>query len=184
MNRNALFIGLGYLMVALLGCGTQPMQSLEPTCVTGSDVQAAMDSAEQVLGQMHFTIDKSDSKQGYIRTKPLTGAQLFEFWRKDTVGQFNMAESNLHTVRRTVEINVSQKNGQVCTDCVVTAERMSLPQREAVSTSQASALFTRSSPSLQQLELNPAQQKGMTWIELGRDSRLEAEILSRLRAKL
>ena len=184
MKRKALFIGLGYLMVALLGCGTQPMQSLEPICVPSSDVQAAMDSAEQVLGQMHFAIDKSDPKQGYIRTKPLTGAQLFEFWRKDTVGQFSTAESNMHTVRRTVEINVSQKNGQVCTDCVVTAERMSLPQREAVSTSQASALFTRSSPSLQQLELNPAQQKGMTWIELGRDSRLEAKILSRLRAKL
>jgi hypothetical protein len=83
-----------------------------------------------------------------------------------------------------VEINVSQKNGRVCTDCVVTAERMSLPQREAVSATQASALFTRSSPSLQQLELNPVQQEGMTWIELGRDSRLESEILSRLRAKL
>ena len=170
MKRKALVIGLGYLMVALLGCGTQPMQSLEPICVPSSDVQAAMDSAEQVLGQMHFAIDKSDPKQGYIRTKPLTGAQLFEFWRKDTVGQFNTAESNIHTVRRTVEINVSQKNGRVCTDCVVTAERISLPQRDA------SALFTRSSPSL--------QQEGMTWIELGRDSRLEAEILSRLRAKL
>jgi hypothetical protein len=186
MNSKLFVIVLGGLLVALSGCSTGPMQSPEPVCIQSSHIQSAMDSAEKVLENMHFAIDKSDSKQGYIRTKPLTGAQMFEFWRKDTVGQFNTAESNIHTLRRTIEINFNRENETACAECVVTVERMSLPQREAAgsSTTKASALFTRSSPSMQELKLDPAQQRGMMWIELGRDNRLEAEILNQLRAKL
>ncbi len=184
MNRILLFTGLSFIAVFSAGCGTGPEQPAQPMCTADAEAEAVMASAEHVLGQMHFAIDKADVRQGYIRTRPLTGAQLFELWRKDNVGQFNTAEANLQTVRRTVEINVSREDGQVCADCVVTVERMSLPQREAVSTSHASAMFTRSSPSFQQLELNPEQQEDMTWIELGRDGRLEAEILRQLRVRL
>jgi hypothetical protein len=184
MHRILLFTALSFIAVFSTGCGTGPEQSVRPICTANAEVEAVMASAEEVLGQMHFTIDKADVQQGYIRTLPLTGAQLFEFWRKDNVGQFNTAEANLQTIRRTIEINVSSEYGHVCADCVVTVERMSLPQREAVSATHASAMFTRSSPSLQQLELNPEQQEGMTWIELGRDSRLEAEILRQLKMRL
>jgi hypothetical protein len=184
MNRILLFAGLSFFAVSLAGCGSEPVQSSQPMCLPRVNTETVMDKAEDVLGQMEFVIDKADVQQGYIRTRPLTGAQLFEFWRKDNVGKFNTSEANLQTIRRTVEINVSQKEGQMCTDCVVTVERMSLPECEAVSTSHAASMFTRSGSLSQRLELNPTQQEGMTWIELGRDGRLENEILSRLKVKL
>lgn len=184
MNRILLFTGLGLLTVSLVGCGTGPVESSQPMCLADVGVETVVAGAEDVLGRMHFVIDKADVQHGYIRTQPLTGAQAFEFWRKDNVGQFNTAEANLQTVRRTVEINISREQGQVCADCIATVERMSLPEREAASASRAASLFTRSSPSAQRLELNPGQEENMTWIELGRDGRLEAEILRRLRTGL
>jgi len=192
MDKRIILAGLGVFAAFMGGCGTEQAQPVEPfdgaqgrpVCLPDTQVGAVVASAEDVLGRMNFTIDKADAKGGYVRTLPLTGAQAFEFWRKDNVGQFNTSEANLQTVRRTVEINVGEKNGQVCADCTATVERMSLPEREAVSTTHASALFTRSAPSLQRLELNPEQREGMTWIGLGRDSRLEAEILRQLRARL
>lgn len=183
MNRILLFTGLSLLAVSLAGCGSEPAQPSEPVCLSDVQVGKVMAEAEDVLGRLNFVIDKADAEHGYIRTQPLTGAQAFEFWRKDNVGQFNTAEANLQTVRRTVEINVGSRDGRVCADCVVTVERMSLPERGAAGASRTSMLFTRSSTSLQHLELNPSQQASMTWIELGRDSRLEAEILGRLKAR-
>jgi len=184
MNKRIILAGLSVFAAFVGGCGTEQAQPVEPVCTTAVQVGAVVASAENVLGRMNFTIDKADAKGGYVRTLPLTGAQVFEFWRKDNVGRFNTSEANLQTVRRTVKINVGEKDGRVCTDCTVTVERMSLPQRQAMSMTRTSALFTRSAPSLQRLELNPEQQEGMTWIELGRDSRLEAEILKRLEARL
>lgn len=192
MSSKILLTSLCFCTVFLGGCGTEQAQPVEPfddaqgrpVCSANAQVEAVVALAEDVLGRMNFSIDKADAKQGYIRTRPLTGAQVFEFWRKDNVGPFNTSEANLQTVRRTVEVNVSEKDGEVCTDCVATVERMSLPQREGVSATQASVMFTRSVPSLQRLELNPEQREGMTWIELGRDNRLEAEILRQLRARL
>lgn len=184
MNRKVLLTGLSFLATFLAGCGTEPTEPAQPICLSDGQTETIMAEAEDVLGRMHFAIDKADIQNGYIRTQPLTGAQAFEFWRTDNVGKFNTAEANLHTVRRIVEIEISSEQGKVCTNCVVTVERMSLPERETPSASRTSALFTRSSPSLQRLELNPSQQKDMTWIELGRDWRLEAEILNRLNARL
>ncbi|MFA5783583.1 MAG: hypothetical protein WC962_01760 [Phycisphaerae bacterium] len=183
MNMIILFAGLG-LMIFAVGCGPAPVQTTAPVCVPGEQVETVMADAQAVLERMQFKVEKADIEQGYIRTRPLTGAQFFEFWRDDNVGQYNTAEANLQTVRRTVEINVSREQGQVCADCIVTVERMSLPEREAVSTSRSASLFTKSSSGVQRLQLNPDQQKGMTWMDLGRDGRLEAEILKRLNKSL
>jgi hypothetical protein len=151
-----------------------------------SDVQEGevMAEAEDVLERMNFVIDKADAEHGYIRTQPLAGAQAFEFWRKDNIGQFNTSEANLQTIRRTVEINVANRESRVCTDCVVTVERMSLPESGPAGGGRPSMMFGRSSTSLQHLELTPRQKASIEWINLGRDSRLEEEILGRLKARL
>jgi hypothetical protein len=184
MNSKILVTGLCFYAVFVSGCGKERSVPVEPVCTTTEQVGAVVATAEDVLVKMNFVIDKADAKQGYVRTQPLTGAQSFEFWRKDTVGSFNKAEANLQTVRRTVEINVGEKNGQVCADCSVTVERMSLPEREAALARRAAGAFGGSRSALQRLNLNAEQQEQVTWMPLGRDSLLEAEILNRLKARL
>jgi hypothetical protein len=141
-----------------------------------------MDVAEDVLARMYFTIEKADAQSGLIRTRPLPGAQIFEFWRSDNVGIDNTLAANLHTIRRTVTLDISQQDEKLRIDCEVQTQRLSLPERQVSSSARVYGMFSLSSPSLQRLKLNPVQKKEMAWIDLGRDSRLEAEILKRIEA--
>ena len=140
--------------------------------------------AEEVLGQMHFKIEKADIESGLMRTRPLSGAQFFEFWRSDNVGPDNSLAANLHTIRRTVELDISQQGKELCIACSVRVQRLSLPERQVSSTARAYEMFSRSSSSLQRLTLNPEQQKNMAWIDLDKDVPLAEEILRRINVKL
>jgi len=185
MDRTKIAVLLAVLAITLSGCTETPdVSQVDKICTQALDIKIVMDSAEDVLMSMNFSIAKADVKQGYISTYPVTGSQTFEFWKKQNVGSFNQAEADLHTIRRTIEMNITQEAHQICIDCVAFTERMSLPERHTTGSSQASSLFTRSGGSYQQLALNKEQQADMDWIDLGRDPELEAEILRRLKTKL
>jgi len=169
----------------LAGCAEpEKFQAIERICLPDLTRAEAMSAAEDVLGRMHFTIDKADAELGIIRTRPLAGAQFFEFWRKDNAGPFNSHEANLHTIRRTARIDISQQANQLCLACSVRTERLSLPARRLAGSTQAHEMFSKSKPSMQRLKLHPEHREAVGWIELGADERLETEILNRLNKRL
>ena len=169
----------------LASCGgTNRYEEVEPICTPGANKAEVVQAAEDVLGRMHFVIDKADPEQGIVRTKPLSGAQFFELWRSDNVGADNTLAANLHTIRRTVTLDVSQQDMELQIDCKVHAQRLSLPERQVGSSARVYGMFSRSSPLLQRLELNPEQKEKMAWIDLGRDSQLEVEILKRIETQI
>lgn len=47
-----------------------------------------------------------DRSRGLIVSTPTTTGQWFEFWRPDVVGGYETLEASLHTMRRTVTINI------------------------------------------------------------------------------
>jgi hypothetical protein len=173
-------------LVLSLGCAgqRQVFQPAEPLRLHDVAYPDIMQAAEETLGGMHFAIEKLDAEQGIIRTEPLRGAQFFEFWRSDNVGLHNTAEANLHTIRRAVELRIEQEEGYVRVDCHVRIQRLSLPENEAASISQAYQMHSRSTAAVQRLELRPQQRQGMAWIDLGPDPQLAAEILNRIRQRL
>lgn len=156
---------------------------MSDSSATGIGKAEIMQLAEDILAQLHFTIDKADVPSGLIRTRPLPGAQFFEFWRRDNVGVDNNLQANLHTIRRTVELDITQQ-GEVCLGCTVRIQRLSLPEREITSSARAYDMFSRSSPSLQRLTLNPEQEKAMAWVDLGEDIPLATEILKRIQERI
>ncbi|MHC4171025.1 MAG: hypothetical protein ACYSWQ_29145 [Planctomycetota bacterium] len=167
------------------GCGRQQQKAFTgPTSVSDIGTAEATEIAEDVLAKMHFAIEKVDVPSGYIRTRPLAGAQFFEFWRSDNVGSENSLQANLHTIRRTVELNISRQDGRLQIGCNVRVQRLSLPERELGSSARAYGMYTRSSPTLQKLRFDPAQVKGIAWIDLDRDTELAAEILRRIDERL
>lgn len=139
-----------------------------------------MKIAEDVLGRMHFAIEKADPNIALIKTRPLPAAQFFEFWRKDNVGRLNSAEANLHSIQRVVQLNIAQENNNVRVICSAQVYRLSLPQQQSTSTTQAYRMFSESSPDMQRLILRPEQKKGMAWTNLGQDKELATEILKRI----
>lgn len=167
------------------GCGRQQQRAITgPISVPDTGKAQTMEVAQDVLAGMHFTIDKADIPSGLIRTRPLPGAQFFEFWRSDNVGGKNALQANLHTIRRTVELDISQHGDQLQIDCNVRVQRLSLPERDVSSSAQAYGMFTRSSPSLQKMRFETWQMKEIAWIDLEKDTRLAAEILKRIEKRL
>jgi len=171
--KSSLLFAACAALLFLAGCA-KPYQNetIEQICPEGVDKQQAMQIAEDVLGKLHFSIAKSDANLGVIRTRPLAGAQFFEFWRKDNVGSFNSAEANLHSIRRIAELNIKQQDTQLCIRCNVNTQRLRLPERELRSQTR------------QTLILNPGQKRGMAWVDLGNDTGLATVILKRIENKI
>ncbi len=188
------FLFAFYFFVFLAGCAERQKIATEPILTPVVDKTKAMEIAEDVLADMHFAIEKADPQSGYIRTRPLAGAQFFEIWRSDNVGAKNWLLGNLHSIRRTVEIDINQQFGPELTaeeqagelhiSCDVQIQKLSLPERQITSSARAYAMFSRSSPALQTLRINPEQEKGMAWIDLDKDTELENEILKRIEKRI
>jgi hypothetical protein len=163
-----LFSVLCVLMLA--GCAQkQKYETVEQIYVPDMDKTEAMQIAEDALAKMHFTIEKADYESGIIRTKPLPAAQFFEFWRSDNIGAYNAAEANLHSIRRIVELHISQQDTKLSIDCDVQVQRLNLPvSRESGKrlSSQRPARLTRIT--------------GATWTDLGKDAKLATKILKRI----
>ncbi|MBA7616858.1 hypothetical protein ES703_24158 [subsurface metagenome] len=158
----------------LAGCANQQQfKAVEQICLPDTPKAEAMHIAEDVLGKMHFTIDKADADQGLIRTRPLPGPQFFEFWRSD-----HSAEANLHSIRRIVELNISQQAEKLCIGCDVKVQRLSLPELRGTGHE------VRGTGSIQKLNLSPEQKKDMAWLDLGKDTRLATEILKRIEKRI
>jgi len=185
-NPKLLLLQLCTVLVLLAGCAQQQSKNkaAEPLCLADLEKLDAMQTAEDVLAKMHFTIDKANLESGYISTRALPGAQFFEFWRSDNVGAFNCAEANLHNIRRTVELHINRQDEKLCIDCDVKAQRLSLPEHQVSSSAMAYRMFSQSTPSIQKLKLNPDQRAAMTWIDLGGDTRLAKEILKQIEKRI
>ena len=182
--RNFVFLLLTFALL-LAGCAKQQqLQTLEQICLPATAKADAMQAAEVVLGKMHFTIEKADVEQGLIRTRPLPGAQFFEFWRSDNVGDLNSAEANMHSIRRVAELNISRQDSQLCIGCNVNVQRLSIPEQQISSSARAYRMFSQSSPAIQTLILHPRQKTGMAWVNLGSDTMLATEILKRIEKHL
>jgi hypothetical protein len=170
----------------LAGCAEQQQYgAAEPLLMENTGKLQVMEAAEDVLVKMHFTIEKANNENGFIRTKPLQGAQFFEFWRSDNVGADNWLASNLHSIRRIVELNINEQDKDLQINCEVKIYRLSLPERDVSSGgSHVYDLFSASSPTQQRIQLHPEQKADMTWTDLGKDEQLAAEILKRIEQRI
>ena len=192
MSKNIL---ITFMLVAA-GCSQSHLAPQPPTIIklTDSyqhagqshdfDKAALMGIAKDVLTEMYFTIEKADINNGLIRTRPLPGAQFFEFWRSDNVGADNTLAANLHTIRRTVTLNITEQKNELNIRCQANAQRLSLPEQDLRGSSRVYGMFSQSSRLLQRLKLKPEQAERMAWTDLGRDRQLEAEIIKRIESQI
>jgi hypothetical protein len=139
-----------------------------------------MKLCEDVLVRMLFEIEKFDVDKGYIKTRPLRGGQFFEFWRSDNVGSENSKRSNLHSVLRTVELQVDESGGQFCVECTSHMRRLSIEESDITSFSISRGIFSGGSRKFQKLH---PEAKDLEWIDMGSDSELEKRILGRIMFK-
>ena len=180
LRSNVVLLLLGAMLLG--GCAVQPPRGeVEQTVVfSGLTTAKAVEAAETVLRQMRFAIEKVDAEAGVVRTLPLTGGQFFEFWRSDNADLAGSLEANLHTLRRSVLVDVAQADGVLQVRCTIRVQRLSLPGNEVASVSQAYRIHSHSTRTTQRIDPDPAQKGGMRWIDLGDDPKLAAEILRKI----
>lgn len=184
MGRPAKFSVFLALLGVMLpsGCTEQHLRTETAQTITVPGVTAAeaIDATESTLRQMQFNIEKADADAGLVRTLPLTAGQFFEFWRSDNIGSASVLEANLQTLRRSVQVEFLQTDGQVRIRCTTRVQRLSLPDLDVASVSEAYRLHSRSTATIQRIDVHPLQREAMHWIELGDDPKLAAEILRRI----
>ena len=177
-----MFTALGLLLQA--GCGGRDqIEIIEQVCQSDVAGAEAMKIAEDVLVRMYFTIEKADPQQGLIRTKPLSGAQSFEFWRSDNVGKYNTKLASLHSIQRIVELKLTEQNGQICIDCSVQVARLSLPQSDIAGTAKPYSTFTESGIDVQELRTSDDPEQEPAWVNMGNDVKLQSSILHKIRKR-
>jgi hypothetical protein len=182
--RKYIFAIAAALAAGLAGCASQPVAAPGALSVAGANKTRVMSVAEDVLTQMRFTVEKADVEKGYIRTRPLRAGQLFEVWRRDNASARQLAEANIQSIQRTVELNITESDAGVQVKCDVGVRRLSLPENDHVRRSRAANMFTASSTSRQRLTVNPEQAQQMEWIELGPDPALETRILKLIQQRI
>lgn len=177
INRAVLFLFGFFVVIAVFGCASEvAVEPDVPVCMSLDSRGDTMKLCEDVLAGMHFEIEKYDVEKGFIKTRPLRGAQFFEFWRIDNAGSENAAMSNQHSILRTAELQVDQNGGQFCVECKVSMRRLSIEETEMTNTSINRGIFS-GSRTFQ--KLHPDTKK-LEWIDMGEDKKLEQRILGRI----
>ena len=184
--QNYFTLLIAAVMLPFIGCAEFSHTTVppEPICLQNVENSQAMEVAENVLRNMHFVIEKYDTDVGFIRSKPLRGAQFFEFWRSDNVDPASSAQANIHSIQRIAVLNfVTQPEG-LCVDCDVAVRRLSIPDKGIVSESYAAGMYTHGDKSLQKLTLSTEQKEKMAWVDLGSDAALETKIIELIQQRI
>lgn len=193
-----------FVLLAAAGCQAPP-QPAGPTSIVLRipDYEAFFDSALTLLREHDFQPRLADRVAGLAVTHPSTGAQWFEFWRGDSRGGYQLLESSLHTIRRTVRLSIqpevelepqprsqpqpaTRPQGEAGgTDryrvtVEVQKERFCSPQRQVTTASGALQIYSERLPTEE--GLRASRVRGEHWVSLGRDPLLEEYLLGRLRA--
>ena len=101
--------------VLLAGCAnyTKPVATAEPLTVRERNFEAVWQAAQDVLTDYNFRLERLDRREGLIVTEPLTGQQAWEFWRRDAVTPYALAESTLQTIYRQAQVRIVPISGEV-----------------------------------------------------------------------
>jgi hypothetical protein len=151
------------------------------------DRDAFLDATLTLLRERDFPPERVDRAEGLVVTRPSTGQQWFEFWRRDSLGGYQLFESSIHTIRRIVRVRVNpvdpEKPGQTYHVSVqVDKERYSAPERQVTTASGALAIYSEHLPTTE--GLLAAKTEGEHWVPLGRDLPFELYLLDKIAAVL
>ncbi len=170
-------------VICFAGCGgNQKTGLVNEITLTNINMRQAIEISEDVLREFNFTIAKEDVNSGLIRTRPQTGGQFFEFWRKDNADARDVLESSIQDIRRTVQVNIREADDKLSVSCEVKVQRLYLPQMSAENAGMRFDRITGQQIRTTELSLD-IDEKTITWIDLPDDEKLSSVILKEIEAK-
>jgi hypothetical protein len=147
------------------------------------DRAAFLDATVTLLRERDFPPARVDRAAGLVVTRPSVGGQWFEFWRRDSIGAYQLLEASVHTVRRIVTVRAEPADvappGEAFRISVqVDKQRYSAPERQVTTASGALAIYSERLPTTE--GLLAARTAGEHWVPLGRDLPFELYLLDKI----
>jgi hypothetical protein len=134
--------------------------------------------------------------EGRIDTLPVTGATLFEPWRKDSANLYERWESTLQSIRRRADIRVTPVDQGYLVDVAVWKQLEAVDRPIHASAGAATFRYDTSLNRDTEFDADPNRIPGdparpigpragnSGWIDLGRDMALEQEMLAKIASRL
>jgi len=128
------------------GCAqyTHPVVAPPEMSAAERNFESVWQASQDILHEYYFEVDRRDRRARVMTTEPMTGKQWFEFWRKDSVAPYAVAESTLQTIYRVVEVRIQPAAGGDETyepDVTVYIFRSDRRTPQVTNTSKAYSLF-------------------------------------------
>jgi hypothetical protein len=156
--------------------------SENPLVVPTADFDTVWRETVAVLDE-YFDIRSENRLARTIVTDPVQGATLLEPWRGDSSGFYERLESTLQSTRRFARVQIDPVPGRgfaVKLEVLKELEDLAKPDRQSA----GRAVFNNDFPVNRTREIVGPVPIPLQWIPRGRDSRLEQEILQRIRDAL
>lgn len=153
---------------------------------SSSDFNTLWKACEKSLTARNFRIDRRDYRAGILTTYPLISKQIFEPWRRDTLGAKAVAESTLATIRRTVRVEFTHDDATDAYTATpfVEIERYTNAGRRMTSVATYRSAYrrveARGSREADQGLIMPSRY----WYSLGNDLALEAALVKSAESRL
>jgi len=183
--RIRLFLGAAFF---LAGCHAPPSPDGPTEMVLRiPDRDAFLDATLTLLRERDFPPAQVGRADGIVVAGPSTGQQWFEFWRRDSLGGYQLFESSIHTIRRTVTVQMDPTDAvrlgaEYRLSVRVDKERHSAPERQVTTASGALAIYSERLPTAE--GLLAAKTEGEHWVPLGRDLPFELYLLDKIASVL
>lgn len=142
----------------------------------------AVDDYFEIKSERRVQILGNVLMEGRVETHPLPGATMLEPWRHDSVPGFQLDHATLQSVRRTATVRVVPMGNNYAIEVVVQKDLEDV-DRPAHST--PGAATPRHDGSLVREEnISAVSSRTLGWLPQGRDTELEAEILTDIYRRL
>jgi hypothetical protein len=190
-------VSLSLLLLPACGCGPWhrlPLRAAHgpianPMLVPIRDPEYVWDKLLDVIDD-HFVIEREERArwvgdvlvEGYLETRPLSGATLLEPWHHDSVTPYDRWESTLQTIRRRAIVRVIPDAAGYLVEVAVLKELEDLPRPQHASAGGSTFRYDESLERYREPATDQIGPRG--WIPLGRDVALEQQLLDRFQASL
>lgn len=199
------------MLLTLAGCAsggggatTRPATDLDPrlatpehwyaqpatAVVSHGDFDTLWSAADDAARGRFFVPDRVDRRAGVFLTEPMVSRQWFEPWRADTRTGFDLAESSLATVRRTVRFEIARReDGGFALTPKVLVERYAVAENRVTSVVLYRSAFrlgriTETTPRGTRESDRGVYLPARYWYAIGRDSALEQALANDVQRRL
>lgn len=157
-------------------------QPSRPTDPTMGGLQAERtpddiwDATLDTLREHGFEPEVQDRANGRITTRPTTGKQWHEPWRKDIADNYDVMMASLHTIQRAATVQFVHDPDGWKADVIVRMYQLSEPEPQITTASSVLHGYTGALPDREGRRHGTRRQ----WRDLGRDGEMESRLLGEI----